>query len=58
MSDSSCPNCSHDVPRGGWGDIGEIFVCHNCGHRLELEYDESWDGEGESYWFWFTDKGK
>jgi len=47
-----CPYCDddHDVPDDVIDEYGGTFTAP-CGKLVELEYDESWDGENE-YQFW------
>ena len=36
-----------------WDTLCEEFIeCPNCGNKMTVEYDESWDGENEDSWWW------
>jgi transcription elongation factor Elf1 len=33
----------------------DFIVCPECGHKMTVEYNETWDGENEEGWFWVED---
>ena len=49
-----CLKCKHDVSDlMNWDTLCEEFIeCPNCGNKMTVEYDESWDGENEDSWWW------
>lgn len=57
----TCPKCGGDVDiKDGWEMLGNSTLKNlHCGHclvPLELNYDESWDGEEERQWFWLEER--
>ena len=55
----TCPNCNEDLDE--WFDknnpcscYGGKFNCPKCNKILECEYDESWDGEDETQYYWLS----
>jgi transcription elongation factor Elf1 len=53
MKNSNCLKCQHDVSDlMNWETLFDEFIlCPNCGNKMAVEYDESWDGKEEiSYW--------
>jgi DNA-directed RNA polymerase subunit RPC12/RpoP len=49
-----CKKCKADLGDLVWFDtLGDDFIiCPNCGNKMVVCYDESWDGEEEYGWFW------
>ncbi len=49
-------DCSHDKLELGFDHLnGEARQCPDCGVWFVEEYEESFDGEEESYWFWLAE---
>ncbi len=53
-----CLKCEEDVSGlVGFNTLCDEFIeCPKCGHKMKVEYEESYDPESgeESYWFWVT----
>lgn len=54
-----CLKCGSDMDDiVGFDHLCDDFVlCPKCGHKMTIEYDESYDAESgdESYWFWLEE---
>lgn len=52
----NCLICKHDVSElMNWDTLCEDFiVCPNCGNKMKVEYDESYDADSgdEDCWWW------
>lgn len=52
----NCPTCDKTLVNSWeiWEMLGDIVEC--CGKKYEVEFDESWDEEGDNYhWFWLKE---
>lgn len=51
-----CLKCNHDVSDlMNWDTLCQEFIeCPNCGNKMSVEYDESWneESEEENSWWW------
>ena len=51
-----CKKCDEDVSTlMDWDSLCEEYIeCSNCGHRMTVKYDYSWDEESgeEDSWWW------
>lgn len=48
-----CPVCGKDCGLTmGYDNIGDDFPCASCGAMLCVEYEESFDGEEETQYWW------
>ena len=57
MSDYKCNKCDQDVSDlVNWETLFYKYIeCPKCGHKMVVEYDESWDGEIELCYWWLED---
>lgn len=49
-----CLKCDGDVSDlVNWDTLVELYIeCPSCGNKMTVEYDEVWDGEDESQFWW------
>ena len=55
---TKCPKCNHDLGielYGNYDIIGEKVICPSCKTSYEVEYEECWDGEDESCYWWLQE---
>lgn len=54
-----CPVCEKESGIDlGFDVLGkDDLLCASCGTALEVEYEESWDGEDEHCYFWLVPRG-
>ncbi len=52
----ACKSCKSDVSDlVNWDTLCNVYIaCPKCGYKMEVNYDESWDGETENGWWWLT----
>ncbi len=51
----NCLKCKYDISGlMGWDTLTDDYItCPNCGNKMVVEYDESWNEEdGETQYWW------
>ncbi len=54
----NCLKCKEDVSSlMNWDTLYEGITCPNCGHKMTVNFEESWeeDWEEEITWWWLED---
>ena len=53
----TCKVCEEDVSElMNWDTLCEDYIeCPKCGHKMEVCYDETFDGENEETYWWLED---
>lgn len=53
----TCSKCEEDLSSLiNWDTLTEEYIeCPKCNHKMTVEYDESWDGEEETQYWWVED---
>jgi DNA-directed RNA polymerase subunit RPC12/RpoP len=55
-----CLKCEADVSElVNYHTLGDEFIeCPECGNKMVVEYEETWDGEEENQYWWLEQYSK